>query len=102
MSKNPFVNGFTAFGYILIVVLVMDLGSQMEAQRNALIAPLAIISLFTLSATVIGYIFLLQPIQLFLSGSKKQAIKLFLQTVAVFGAITFILLIALFSGLFRN
>ena len=100
MSKNPFVNSFLAITYIILLVLVMDFGTRMAGQQNSFIVPVAIISLFTLSAAVMGYLFCFQSIQLYFEGKKKQAIKLFLQTVGVFGGITMLILGLLFTKVF--
>jgi hypothetical protein len=44
-----------------------------------------------------GYLFLSQPIQLFLDGKKKQAVSLFLQTLGVFACITLVAVVLSFS-----
>jgi hypothetical protein len=100
MSKNPFINSLTASAYIVLIVLVMNLGTKMIGQTNSFMAPIAVISLFTLSAAVMGYLFCYQPVQLYFDGKKKQAVRLFLQTVLVFGIITALFLILLFAGIF--
>lgn len=97
MSKNPFINAVGALVYIILVVLVMNFGMRMTHNQNPFIAPLAVISLFSLSAAVMAYIFGYQPVQLYFDGSKKQAVRLFLQTVAVFAVITFIIFALLIS-----
>ena len=66
----------------------MTFGNRMSGRPNSFIIPFAAISLFTLSAAVMGYIFCYQPIQLYLDGHKKVGVKLFLQTVGTFGLIT--------------
>jgi hypothetical protein len=48
-----------------------------------------------------GYVFLYQPLLLFLDGHKKNAVNLFLQTVAVFAGITAVVLVLLFSGVLK-
>ena len=100
MSKNPVLNGIVALAYIFFVSTVMNLGSKMAPKEDSFLAPLALISLFTLSAAVMGYIFCFQPLQLFLDGKKKAAVNLFLHTLLVFGGITALLLTLLFSGVF--
>ena len=44
-----------------------------------------------------GYFFFFQPIQLYLDGEKKQAVNLFLKTLAAFAGITVLFLLTLFS-----
>lgn len=98
MTKNPVINALAAFAYIFLVTLVMAFGTRMVRQRpDPFLAPVVVISLFTLSAAVMGYVFCYEPIQLYFSGKKKQALDLFLKTVVLFGGITTGLLILLFS-----
>jgi hypothetical protein len=99
MSKNPLVNGFAAFVYISLLVLVMTWGSRLVPHPNSFVMPVIMICLFTLSAAVMAYLFCFQPIQLYFDGKKKQAVRLFLQTVGVFGGITLLMLALLFSRL---
>ena len=101
MTKNPLVNAFAAFFYIAVVASSMFYGTKISGPVNSIIGPIAVISLFTLSAAVMGYIFGYQPFQLYFDGKKKQAINLAFQTIAVFGGITFLLLVLLFSGIVK-
>jgi len=98
MSKNPLLNGFSALAYIVLIVSVMTWGTKMMPKPDTFMAPLAIVSLFTLSAAVMGYLFGYQPAQFYFEGEKKRAVKLFLQTVAVFAGITALILVLAFSG----
>ena len=98
MSKNPLINALAASAYIVLIALVMNWGTKLAAHPDTFIAPIAVISLFTLSAAIMGYLFCYQPAQLYFDGKKKAAVSLFLQTVAVFGAITALVLALLFSG----
>lgn len=100
MSKNPIINGLAASVYIFIVASVMNFGTRMMPHPNSFLAPVAVLSLFTLSAAVMGYIFCYQPAQLYFDGKKKEAVRLFLRTVAVFACITALMLILLFTGIF--
>jgi len=101
MSKNPLINALSASVYIVLIALVMNWGTRMVTHPNTFIAPVAVISLFTLSAAVMGYLFCYQPAQLYFDGKKKAAVSLFLQTVAVFGCITALMLTLLFSGVIK-
>lgn len=100
MSKNPVINGLAASLYIVILVLVMYFGTQNLPGQDTFMAPIAMISLFTLSAAVMVYVFCYQPIMLIVDGKKKQAVKLFLQTVGVFAGITILMLVLLFTRVF--
>lgn len=101
MSKNPVFNAFAASLYITVIGLVMDFGTRNAPKGYSVIAPIAVISLFTLSAAVMGYLFCYTPVMLYFDGKKKQAVKLFLQTVAVFAGLTAVALGFLFSGIGR-
>jgi hypothetical protein len=101
MSKNPFLNAFAAFAYIILIVSVMTWGTKMVHGPDTFMAPIVVISLFTLSAAVMGYIFCYQPVQLYFDGKKKAAVNLFLHTVAVFGAITAIILAVFFFRIIK-
>lgn len=101
MTKNPIINGLSASIYIILVALVMNfIGKNASGINQSLLVPVAVISLFTLSAAIMGFLFGYQPGQLYFDKQKKEAVKLFLQTVAVFGAITVLVFILLLSGLF--
>ena len=99
MTKNPFLSAATATLYIILVALIMHFGSQNAPQDASLIGPIAGISLFTLSAAVMGYIFCYQPFILFLDGKRKEAVDLFLKTTLAFGIITAAILLLFFSGI---
>jgi hypothetical protein len=101
MTKNPFINAFSATLYITAVAAFMMYGSKSFPTKDTILAPVAMISLFTLSAAMMGYLFLYQPLQLFLDGHKKNALQLFLRTVTVFAGITVLIFILLFLGIFK-
>ena len=98
MTKNPFVNALMAMAYIAIVASVMFYGShsQLANQPDTIMAPIAMISLLTLSVAMMAYLFFYQPFQLYFNGEKKRALNLFLQTVLIFAAITILLVFVLF------
>ncbi len=101
MTKNPFLNALAATAYITAIGLMMNWGTKRVAPVDSVLAPIAMISLFTLSAAVMGYIFLYQPGMFYLDGKKKGAATLFLQTIGIFGALTALALGLLFSGVLK-
>lgn len=99
MTKNPLINAFAASGYIVLVVSIMNyLSARLKDTPDKVLAPIAALSLFTLSAAVMGYIFGSQPLQLYFEGKKKEAVDLFLKTVGVFAVITALILTTVASG----
>ena len=103
MTKNPLINALSASAYIVLVAMIMFYAPKVigPGPDKSVFIPIAVVSLFTLSAAVMGFIFLLQPAQLYLDGKKKIAVSLFLQTVAYFAGITLIVFILLFSGVIK-
>lgn len=102
MTKNPLLNALAALAYIVAVAAVMFYGGKRGSPDNSFMVPVALISLFTLSAAVMGYLFCFKPAQLYFDGQKKEGMNLFLQTVAIFGLITAVLLALLFTGVFSS
>src|SRR3989338_2491079 len=100
MTKNPLVNACAASLYIVMVASLMYYGPKLAGHVETVVVPIAMISLFTLSATVMFYLFLTQPIQIYFEGEKKAAVNLFLKTVVIFGGITAVILLALFLSAF--
>jgi hypothetical protein len=96
MTKNPFVNAGLATLYIVAVVSVMNLARIFVKEEDMILIPIAMLSLFVLSAAVMGFLFFFQPIQLYLDGEKSRAVNLFLKTLAAFAAITALLFSVLF------
>jgi hypothetical protein len=100
VTKNPFLNAGAATAYIVLVVSVMFFGTQHVKGPDTILAPLVMISLLTLSAAVMAYIFMYTPLTLYIDGKKKEAARLFLHTIGAFSVITAIFLTVLFSGIF--
>lgn len=98
MTKNPFINAGAASLYIFLLATGMRFASEYAKPDDSFFAPIAFLSLFTLSAGFMGYVFLSQPIMMFLSGEKKQAVTLFVQTLGAFGVVTAVFLVLAFSG----
>lgn len=103
MSKNPIINAFSATAYIIVIVSILNYVSQTQGHKpDSAFAPIVFLSLLTLSVSVMAYIFFYQPLVLIIDGKKKEAIRLFVKTVGIFGAITAIISIIIFSGIFSK
>lgn len=87
--KNPYLNSVYAEIYIIIVVGVIRYISKPNT-ADTFFNPIAALSLFVLSAAVMGYLFLGEPLQLYLNGEKRLSATFFIQTVASFAVITVI------------
>ena len=101
MTKNPFINAMASILYIIFVAFVMFYGMEHTKAGNSVIIPIAVLSLFSLSAVLMGYFFLYQPVQLYLDGKKKEATTLFVRTILVFAVITGIIFTLFLLGVLR-
>ncbi len=100
MTKNPLMNALGALAYILFVVALLNMVSRAQgAKPDTAFAPIAFLSLLTLSAAVMAYLFFYQPVILFIEGKKKNAVNLFVKTVGIFAAFTVIIWLLLITGL---
>ena len=99
LFKNPYLNSIYAELYIIIVSFVMHNVGKPDTPDN-FFSPIAALSLLVLSAAVMAYLFLAEPLQLYLDGEKKQSITFFMKTLATFAVITVIAVIVM-SGVMR-
>lgn len=87
--KNPILNAVLAGAYILVLVTI----AQTFAKPNtpdSFLDPVIALSVLTLSAAVMGYLFLAEPLRKYLDGQKAEAAHFFLKTVGAFAVITLI------------
>lgn len=96
MTKNPFINALSALAYIAVIASFMFYAPQLMGHKDTLLVPIAMLSLFVLSAATMGFLFFYQPLFLYLDGKKEESVTLFLQTVAVFACGTLLFLLVLF------
>ncbi len=101
MTRNPLINAFAALVYIVAVASFLFYGTRLSGlPDNSVIIPIAMLSLFTLSVAMMGYIFFYYPLRLYLDGDKQVATNLFLHTLGIFATVTALILVALFIGSF--
>jgi len=100
--KNPIANAGLAFIYIVLISSLFFYGPKyMPTGEDTILAPIAMLSLFVLSTAVMGFLFISQPLQMYLDGDKKSALKLFLQTMLVFAIIVLIIFVLLIAGFIK-
>lgn len=95
MTQNPILNALAAAAYIIVIVLIINFVVP-KGPDDPIFAPIVALSLFTLSAAVMGYLFVFQPLRMYIDGQKQAAVKLFLQTIAVFAGLTVFALLMMF------
>jgi hypothetical protein len=95
--KKPFLHALGAALYIVVIVLVIQFfGSALKDQKDTVIIPMTMLSLFVLSAAVMGYLFLSEPLYLLAENKKKEAIAWFGKVVGFFACFVAIFTILLF------
>ena len=88
MTNSPLKNALLALGYILLIATLMHLLERYAPKEDGFFAPVAFLSLLTLSAAVMGFVFLKAPLEKFWDGDKKGGVELFLKTVGFFALFT--------------
>jgi hypothetical protein len=95
--KKPFLNALSATLYIVIIVLlIQSFGYFLKDTKDTIIIPMTMLSLFVLSAAVMGFLFLSEPLSLLLENKKQEAIVFFSKTVGVFACFVIVFTILLF------
>jgi len=94
MTKQPLLNAGAAALYIVAVVSFMFYMDPDHIEIPTILVPIVMLSTLVLSVLVLSYIFFLKPGQMYLDGDKNAAVKLFVQNVAAFAAITVALIVA--------
>ncbi|MCL5438656.1 MAG: hypothetical protein M1268_01560 [Patescibacteria group bacterium] len=79
MTKNPFINAAVALLYITVIASVMFFGTKNTGPVNSVIVPIAVVSLFTLSAAVMGYLFSINHSSFILKAKRKLPSIFFLK-----------------------
>lgn len=98
MLQKSFLKAFLAELYIVLLVLVIQYAQRAAPVSETILIPIAMLSLFVLSAAVMGYLFVSEPVMLCIDGKKEEAMRFFLSTIGVFAVITALACTALFSG----
>lgn len=95
MTKNPFYNAGLALLYIVFVVTVITVGTYFAGDNpdDNYLMPVGMISLFVVSAAIMGYLVMYQPVVMLLDGKRQEAVKLFGQTVATLGVVAFVIVL---------
>ena len=95
--KKPFLHALGAVLYIIVIVLVVQVvTSALKDQNETIIIPMTMLSLFVLSAAVMGYLFLSEPLYLLMEHRKQEAFIFFAKVVGFFACFVAIFTILLF------
>jgi hypothetical protein len=92
IKKRAFINSLLTSLYIVAIGLFLYYGTLMKFGRNSFIAPISLLFLFVLSASVTSYLMFGKPAQLYVDGKKKEALSLVTYTLGFFCAFTLVAL----------
>lgn len=95
MKKNPFLHALVAAVYIVLIVFVIDTITSIVALQKTILIPMMMLSLFVLSAAIMGFLFVYEPLQLYFDNRKQEATTFFLKTVGCFACFVALFLMAL-------
>jgi len=95
--KKPFIHALTAALYIVAIVLVIQVATAvLHDTKDTILIPMTMLGLFVLSAAVMGYLFLLEPFQLYMAGHKQEAIAFFGKVVGFFACFVAVFVVLMF------
>jgi hypothetical protein len=94
--KKPFLFALVAALYIVFIVSIISSLSLFMPKEDNIFMPIVMLSLFVLSTAVMGFLFLSEPIQLYMENHKQEAIIFFSKIVGFFACFIILFLILVF------
>ncbi|MCX6781842.1 MAG: hypothetical protein NTW66_01880 [Candidatus Magasanikbacteria bacterium] len=88
IRTRSLLNAIGVGAYVAVIALIMQNGERIFGKMNNILGPIAFLLMFVLSAAVTGGLMLGKPVMLYLDGLKKEAVKMFIFTVAWLFVIT--------------
>ena len=89
------LNSLGTLVYVSVVVLLMSNAQKLFGPDKNFWAPLAMLLLFVLSATIVGLLVLGRPAYLYFNNLKKEGIVLLLYTIGFLFVITVVVFLTL-------
>jgi hypothetical protein len=97
--KKPFLYALGAALYIVIIVCIIQFASTstlLQSRNGTVLIPMVMLAMFVLSAAIMGFLFLSEPLYLLVENKKKEAIAFFGKTVGIFACFVLIFAILVF------
>lgn len=85
-------NALATAVYVVIVSFIIINGDKIFGTMKSILGPVAFLLLFVVSAAITGFLVLGQPAMMYVENKKREAIMLFIYTVAWLFAFTVITL----------
>ena len=93
--RKHFTYALAAALYIVLIVFLINKITTI-IPGETIVIPMVMLSLFVLSAAVMGFLFFSEPIFLFIENKKHEAIVFFGKTVGIFACFVIIFIVLLF------
>jgi hypothetical protein len=95
IKREAFKHALLTTLYISLVASLMNYSGSLFGDEFTLLAPIAMLMLFVLSALIVGLLILGKPIMLYLDGEKQTATDLLKKTGLWLSVLTVIAFLAL-------
>jgi hypothetical protein len=93
--KKPFLYALVAALYIVVIVFIINAVTSILPTQTILI-PMAMLGLFVLSAAIMGFLFLYEPLHLYMENRKQEAVAFFAKVVGIFACFVILFVVLLF------
>ena len=93
--KKGFVYSFSIVAYVILIASILQSSNSLFGQSSDVLAPIAMLLLFVVSAAIVGSLMFGEPIYLLINGDKKESLMLGAYTGGFLIADTIIFLIIL-------
>jgi hypothetical protein len=93
LIQRSFLNALGTVAYVAGVALVMQNGEKLFGEVDTILAPIAFLTTFVLSAAVTGSLVLGRPLLMYFNNEKMDALRVFIYTLAwlaLFAVIIFV------------
>lgn len=102
MTPNPYLHALLAALYLALIATLFFYGPAYIGPDDNVLLPVSMLSLFVLSAALMAYLFLYEPVRLLTEGRAREAILFFFKTVGAFALLTFLCFALAFAGTWRG
>lgn len=80
--RSAFINALVTAGYIVLVAIFLFYGTKSFGPTETVFIPIVMLTLFVFSAAFTSFMVFGRPAMWFINGHKKEALSLFIYTLA--------------------
>lgn len=93
MTLTPFRNAFAAAAYIVVIVSGISSLEFLDGQEDTILIPMTMLSLLTLSAAIMGFLFFFEPIRLSMNKEhREEGLRFLAKTIGFFACFVLLFL----------